>query len=39
MAFYSDVFTEGEVSVRALHHELVAPNLVQAILDLVGRWS
>ena len=39
MAFYSGVFTEGEVSIRVLHHELVAPNLVQAILDLIGHWS
>jgi hypothetical protein len=38
MAFYGGVFTEGEVSVRAMEHGVVAPYPVRATLDLAGHW-
>jgi hypothetical protein len=38
MVFYGGVFPEGEVSVRAMHYEDVAPYPVRATLDLAGRW-
>jgi hypothetical protein len=39
MAFYRGVFTDGEVSVRAMAHEVVAPFHVRAIINLAGRWK
>jgi hypothetical protein len=38
MAFYGRMFTESEVSVRALEHRAEAPFPMRATIDVAGRW-
>jgi hypothetical protein len=38
MAYYGGVFSEGEVSVRAIYHVPEHPFPVRTTLDLVGQW-
>jgi hypothetical protein len=38
MAYYGGVFSEGEVSVRTIHHVPEHPFPVRTTLNLAGQW-